>query len=436
VMREAAHLTAKTEGNGAAADYLAEAAMALWGAGFERGAWTAATLGLGYIGERRDLTWVRLMLNDVVRREAEDPSNPGVVLDTPERRAMDEITHRLPLPSSEEIFLAIHGFRAGKSRKDILHRLSDPFWLMCGAGEYRRCLQLWDELIRQREREGRIVGAIGSAAQLARCHNALGAFADAQTAYDRGAALAARLTGPLVQTMALPAATYVQIVLAGARYEMQIAADEGWEDYLREAVTLFGQQPSSETHSMFAGAWAMGARISARLGKADEALLLLGALLAPLERAPAWALNYPLLACNAANTLWLLQRTDHIETIEQNLREKVLAPDFRFPMEDTRLSVAHLSALQGRYDEAREWFGTARTVLDGQGARPLRAIVDYDEALMYARRGAPGDPERARPLLDAALRQFCTLGMPGWIRRAEALLKSGAAGGQSGGALR
>jgi hypothetical protein len=40
---------------------------------------------------------------------------------------------------------------------------------------------------------------------------------------------------------------------------------------------------------------------------------------------------------------------------------------------------------------------------------------------MYARRGAPGDPERARPLLDAALGQFRTLGMPGWIRRAEAL---------------
>ena len=48
---------------------------------------------------------------------------------------------------------------------------------------------------------------------------------------------------------------------------------------------------------------------------------------------------------------------------------------------------------------------------------------------MYARRGAPGDPERARPLLDAALGQFRTLGMPGWIRRAEALLKSCATGG-------
>ena len=40
---------------------------------------------------------------------------------------------------------------------------------------------------------------------------------------------------------------------------------------------------------------------------------------------------------------------------------------------------------------------------------------------MYARRDAPGDRERAAPLLDAALAQFRTLGMPGWIRRAEAL---------------
>jgi hypothetical protein len=42
-------------------------------------------------------------------------------------------------------------------------------------------------------------------------------------------------------------------------------------------------------------------------------------------------------------------------------------------------------------------------VLDEKGARPLRAIVDYDEALMYARRGEPGDAAHARPLLDAAL---------------------------------
>ena len=135
------------------------------------------------------------------------------------------------------------------------------------------------------------------------------------------------------------------------------------------------------------------------------------------------------IACDAAETLWLTERTDHIEVIERNLREKVIEPDFRYPMMDGRLALARLCALQRRYDEAVEWFAKARTVLDEQGARPLRAIVDYDEALMYARRGAAGDPERARPLLDAALRQFRTLGMPGWIRRAEALLKSCAARG-------
>lgn len=32
-----------------------------------------------------------------------------------------------------------------------------------------------------------------------------------------------------------------------------------------------------------------------------------------------------------------------------------------------------------------------------------------------------GDAERARPLLDAARRQFETIGMTGWIRRADDL---------------
>jgi hypothetical protein len=86
--------------------------------------------------------------------------------------------------------------------------------------------------------------------------------------------------------------------------------------------------------------------------------------------------------------------------------------------------MAHLCALQGRYDEAVDWFAKARTVLDEQGARPLRAIVDFDEALMYHRRGARGDIESAQPLLDAALHQFHAVGMTGWIRRAEALRPS------------
>ena len=90
-------------------------------------------------------------------------------------------------------------------------------------------------------------------------------------------------------------------------------------------------------------------------------------------------------------------------------------------MQDGRTALARLCALQRRYDEASEWFAEARVVLDEAGARPQRAIVDYDEALMYTRRGAHGDRERALPLLDAAMRQFAEIGMTGWTRRAEEL---------------
>jgi hypothetical protein len=96
------------------------------------------------------------------------------------------------------------------------------------------------------------------------------------------------------------------------------------------------------------------------------------------------------LACDSASTLWLLNRSDRIEIIESTLREKVIAPDFRWPMRDARLAMAQVCALQGRYEEAVEWFAKARTLLEEQGARPVRAIADFDEALMFVRRGGRG----------------------------------------------
>jgi len=75
----------------------------------------------------------------------------------------------------------------------------------------------------------------------------------------------------------------------------------------------------------------------------------------------------------------------------------------------------------GRFDKARTWFENARRVLDEQQARPLRALVDFDEAWMEVRRGGAGNRERALALLDAARGPFESIGMPGWLRRAEEL---------------
>jgi DNA-binding CsgD family transcriptional regulator len=138
-----------------------------------------------------------------------------------------------------------------------------------------------------------------------------------------------------------------------------------------------------------------------------------------LEHAPAWAIAFPVMACHSAEVLWLLERTDHVEVIEAALLDKVVAPDFRTPMVDGRLAMARLCAVRGRDDEALKWLAEARRVLGEQSALSLLAIADFDEALIHLRRGGPGTTDRARPLLDSAVRQFTSLGMSGWVRRAE-----------------
>jgi hypothetical protein len=87
-------------------------------------------------------------------------------------------------------------------------------------------------------------------------------------------------------------------------------------------------------------------------------------------------------------------------------------------MMDLRLSLARLCAIDARWEEASHWFGRARQALEDQGARPLRAIADFDHALMHARHRRHAS---ARPLLEAAAGQFQRIGMTGWLRRAEQL---------------
>ena len=65
------------------------------------------------------------------------------------------------------------------------------------------------------------------------------------------------------------------------------------------------------------------------------------------------------------------------------------------------------AGLQGRYDEAREWFAQARAVLDEQGARPLRAITEGIERASHplARRRPPAVPSPRDDGVDTAGRR-------------------------------
>jgi tetratricopeptide (TPR) repeat protein len=408
---EAGDSIAGSEGEHAAADYLADATDAMASAGFMRAAGALASHGLRYAGDRRDDTWARLTIRDLMREEADEPDYPGIPLDSPRRRELHHYLRNKDVVRLAYGVLAIYQFQ---SREEVLASASDlPWALSFWAGEYRRALPLWEEEAARSEQKGQMALVVQAWAQAARCHNALGDFTAANEAYRKGRTAGSRLTIASPQVLQL----------LTARDEMWLALDENWERALASYESRAGE--SFEVNWFRAGFRAARARIYAHLGKAQQALDQLKELIVPLERAEISAPNYTRIACDAVSTLWMLGRTDYVEVIERNIREKVVVPDFRYPMQDWRLSLARLCALQGRYDEAIEWFAKARGALEEQGARPLRAIADFDEAWMCLRRRAAGDRERAKPLLDAAKDQFRSIGMTGWLRRAEGLAPRG-----------
>jgi len=406
VTSEALRLIAQTEGAQAASVHALAVTAALAEAGFMKGAWEVAAKGLPYTEGRRDLTWAFLMHYDALRREASDPDNPGMMLDSPERREIfriyDDLEIRGPIA---------HWARC---REDLLARSANvafdrPALVTILGGEVRQGPALWTKAATAALRQGLLARAATCHAALGHCHLALGNFADAAAAYERCRSLADRFAGRAALPIEHGLATHAR------RLMLDIELDRSLEE-LEESGPLAPE-------FYFYGALSRGvlALVRARLGHVDEAMVRLSETMSAIERAPRWAPTYPAVVGDAIEVAWFLDNRQHARALEFNLQEKVLQPDFRWPGADPRLSMARLCALRNRWDEAMDWFGKARAVLDEQGQRPLRAVVDHDEALMYLRRAAHHDHRRALPLLDAALAQFHSLGMPGWIRRAEAL---------------
>jgi len=425
VATEAGELIAATEGNDSAAHYLADVAGAVWLAQFSPRAWPLAEQGLRHMGSRRDFTWARLAALAASRRDAEDPEFPGIPVDSPERRAISRVIFEhwsdflAQLAAGGNVDLTNFLFFA--SRDEVLERASGvpgvrAFW----AGDYRGDLPLMRGVTEFALQRGQFILAAFQLTIIARLESALGDLAASAETFARATAVVSRL----------PVSQFLRLQMQAVPAEHALIRGEGFESVVRavEDPLVLG---ALENRWALAAAKAFVACLQAHEGHNAEALQELTAVLPAIERSFGSAPNYTLVIGLAAEALWTLQRTDHIEIIERNLRAKTIAPDFRYPHVDGRLSLARLCALQGRYDEAVEWFAKARTVLHEQGARPLRAIADFDEALMYARRGAAGDPStgsgrgrsEALRLLDLAVPQFEAIGMPGWVRRAEVLRK-------------
>jgi predicted ATPase/class 3 adenylate cyclase len=402
VAASAGDAIAAAETEQAAAEYLANAAYACAQAGGIIPSWKLAGQGLGY-ATARDVAWARLTCFDYQRREAEDADGPGIPIDSSERREAAAILRAARLdpmgPAPMEAACA--------SRQEALAstNLAIQFYW---CGEYvGRALPMLEAEAKQATARGQLARAGRCRAFVAMCQASLGNLDEARKALDQTQALAARLGASIFPALQ-------------ARECLAIATDEDLEE-LADAFAPLTASVIPPIAWLYGCLYAWSSRIAARLGRAEEALKSLSLLTPWLERGPAWTIGFPVIASHAAETLWVLGRDDHLPVIERALRDKVIAPDFRSTGADGRLAMARLCGLSGRHDEAMAWFADARRVLTDQGARPLLAIADYDEALMFLRRGEPDDGDRARPLLEAARRQFEEIGMTGWLARAEEL---------------
>jgi class 3 adenylate cyclase/tetratricopeptide (TPR) repeat protein len=410
VAHEASDLIAAAEGPVAATVYLEQVTRALYAAGLARDSWKLAREALRLAGDRRDVIWASLREIDLFREEAEDPGNPGIRVDSAGQREWRTLLRSLP---AEQV--KAHGFDPRyESRLEIVKETApNPATLLLLAGDYTRSLPLWQKEAGDAESQGRIGWAITAWGNTASCYIALGELTAARASLERGALLAARASSSVSSRM-------LNLNLLSAQHELRLATDEGWEALLENAGSMdVLNKPSPENNWAFAMIRACGAYFFARINQTDVALEWIGTLTEAFERGASWEPTYSAVVCEAAAALWMLNRSETAEVVERNIRDKIIPPDFRYPMRDGRLSLARLCAVQHRYDEAVDWFAKAREVLDDQGARPLRALTDYDEGVMYIRRASSGDLDRAKPLLESARDQFRKIGMNGWLLRAD-----------------
>jgi tetratricopeptide (TPR) repeat protein len=415
VASAAAQLVARVDGPEPAARYLADAADALWWASLDPEAWALAEQGLVYAGARRDLVWARLLSHALSGREAADPRHPGVSCDGPDRRELTRVVFAHPQALELDHHNELWRHLVFASRAEVLERAPHVahligFW----AGEYRQALDRIRQSVATSLERHRGMRAALLLALAARFESALGELAASADSHARAEQLAREGSGSPLVPLWLGAVAAERAQIRGEGFEELMPAYRG---------ALAFDAP--ETRWVIPITRAGAACAAAMLGRADEARAHLAGLETALAVAPGWSPNYPATLHLAIATHWLLGTAQGTEPLERHLREKVLAPDFRHPHADARLSLARVCALAGRWDEAAAWFAEARAVLDAQGARPLRALCDFDEAWMRLRRGAGRDQACAG--LERAMAQFDAVGMPGWRRRAEALA-AGAAG--------
>jgi class 3 adenylate cyclase len=276
VATETGKLLAASEGNDRAADYLADAATAVYSSGFDPRAWVLAKQGLRHIGARRDLTWARLISYDLDQRDANNPDYRGIPLDISERHEVYRILLAnwsvlidrglsRPLTNAVAVFASCEeAIARGGSLAPVM-----AYWVGDYAGASAKANQDASEALQR----GRLAPAALYFATAAHCQSALGDLSSSLEAFTRATELAERAGNPpyLASLLQMVQRNHTLVVGEGPRPSLRVVQQR-----------LAAQEPRPS--SPFSWAWA--ALLCAYQGHQQESLQALERTLPALERAP------------------------------------------------------------------------------------------------------------------------------------------------------
>jgi DNA-binding CsgD family transcriptional regulator len=373
---------------------------------------------LSALGERRDLGWARLKL--VRRLMVRDtfgpvlalewvPFDPQAVQIAREEGDETDYAHTLNVrfpwfgADLEQIIARVDGWRDPVAR---MYALVDivSYMTLFGAGRSpgtadRLCSEL-----------GALTDDVGLAPHRAAARmfrstllGGRGEFAAAASEIREAQAL---LSG---QPPASPSQALVTMV-------GELASQHVEADWPRVADLMWDLATSPDQHFsgwLSLGSAAFAAHGYARAGEGDRAREILGDILPALTRDDPLESTFSSAIGLAAGAVWELRATDLAQRLLPNARTVANADPREFYMTSSELTVARLSAVTGRFDQAVDYFQRARVTLERRGLWVLRAIVDHDEGLMRLEQHRPD----AVSLLAAASARFEELGMREWSRR-------------------
>jgi class 3 adenylate cyclase len=413
--RVAAEEIAALDGPDAAADAVSELVILAWSVGDRQSAWRLGAVGRAHLrAERRDPTWVRLRRAELQEAEFADPDHGGLPQDDAAQREVQAVMETFEAEQlvGLQFTASTRAVAAAFLAKDL--PMATAVMARWATGDLAGIIAPAEETRVQAELEGNfdLVGLVNIIE--ARSLALLGRHDEADAAMDR-----ARANLPRV-----PAGSNAAFQFFGA--EWLIAYLRGATPAPVPAELLVDLESSPDTRWVTLAVVAANAYAAAFAGDVEEALTHIDHALVGVERAPGHAPNYGLIACGPVHALWVLQRTDHLDALEANIRTKLIDTGLQYPEYVNELALAQACALTGRVEEAREWVEKAHARVTEQGMTPLHVHIDAFEAEWELRLADDGDAGRCRSAIERA-RSGCTdPAMAPWLPRLDALEREAA----------